>query len=61
MELVGYGCGLTRHRNQLTMISLALVISMVILTIIDLDRPLHGLIRVSEQTMIDVRHGLDEP
>jgi hypothetical protein len=61
MELVGYGCGLTRHRNQLTMISLALVISMVILTIIDLDRPLHGLIRVSEQTMIDLRHGLDQP
>ena len=61
MELVGYGCGLAGHRNQLTMISLALVISMVIFTIIDLDRPRRGLIRVSQESMIALRQSLDEP
>jgi hypothetical protein len=43
------------------MISLALVISMVIFTIIDLDRPRRGLIRVSQESMIALRQSLDEP
>ena len=61
MELVGYGCGLAGHRHFAAMITVALAIAMVILIIIDLDRPRRGLIRVSQQNMISLRHSLDEP
>jgi len=61
VRLVGYGCGLGIHRQFGAMVTVALAISMVILIIIDLDRPSHGLIRVSQQNMIDLSHSLDEP
>jgi hypothetical protein len=37
---------------------LAIIIAAVIMVIIDLDRPHAGLIKVSQQRMIDLRDGL---
>lgn len=61
MGLSGYGCGLGERRPWGTMLTVAVAISMVVLVIIDLDRPRRGLIHVSQQSMVDVRRGLDEP
>jgi hypothetical protein len=50
----GYGCGFGNHRNIWAVGTIAIVIALVILVIIDLDRPLRGLIRVSQQRMVDL-------
>ena len=50
--LVGYGCGLAKRRHLLSTSIVAPLIGMVIIAIIDLDRPARGLIRVSQNSMI---------
>jgi hypothetical protein len=50
--LVGYGCGLAKRRHLFSTSIVALLIGMVIIAIIDLDRPTRGLIRVSQNSMI---------
>jgi hypothetical protein len=58
LGLVGYGAGMGRDRNLLpTVISLILIAS-VILLIMDLDRPRRGLIKVSQQSMVDLQNSL---
>jgi hypothetical protein len=58
LGLVGYGAGIGRDRNLLpTLISVFLIAS-VLLLIMDLDRPRRGLIKVSQQSMIDLRETL---
>jgi uncharacterized membrane protein (Fun14 family) len=49
--LVGYGCGLAKRRHLLSTSIVALLIGIVIIAIIDLDRPTRGLIRVSQNSM----------
>jgi hypothetical protein len=56
--LIGYGCGLSGVRKFFVTIILAIIIAAVILVIIDLDRPRAGLIKVSQQRMIDLRDSL---
>ena len=58
--LVGYGCGLSRGRKFIVKIILSILIAAVILVIIDLDRPRMGLIKVSQQRMIDLRDSLSK-
>ncbi len=58
MGLAGYGGGVSGRRNLAHMITVALVISFVILVIIDLDRPRRGLIQISQQRMIALRQSL---
>lgn len=53
--LVGYAFGLSGRRH-FAMYVLAVAITLVLAVIIDLDRPRSGLIRVSEQPMIDLQH-----
>jgi hypothetical protein len=53
--LIGYGSGIGERRNLLVNVTAALLIASVILLIMDLDRPRRGLIRVSQQTMMDLR------
>lgn len=50
--LVGYGCGLAKRRHLFSTSIVALLIGMVIIAIIDLDRPNRGLIRVDQTSMI---------
>ena len=58
--LIGYGCGLAGLRNFFVTIISSILIAAVIMVIIDLDRPSRGLIRVSQQRMIDLRDSLKE-
>ena len=58
--LIGYGCGLSGVRKFLVTIILAMMIAAVIMVIIDLDRPRTGLIKVSQQWMLDLRESLSK-
>jgi hypothetical protein len=55
---VGYGSGLSAHRNLLSTTMMALLIVLVIAVIIDLDRPSRGWIRVSQNSMIRLQESL---
>ena len=59
--LIGYGCGISGIRNFFVTIISSVLIAAVILVIIDLDRPSRGLIRVSQQRMIDLQNSLKGP
>ena len=54
MAAVGYQFGLTGERSWVVTIVLTLVFTTVFLLIADLDRPDEGLLRVSQQAMIDL-------
>lgn len=53
--LVGYTYGLSGRRHLLSMCVLSVAITIVLSVIVDLDRPRSGLIRVSQQPMIDLQ------
>jgi len=57
---VGYSAGLSGHRHLLVTVLIVVLISSVITLIADLDRPRRGLIKVSQQSMIDLRESLDK-
>ncbi len=49
--VMGYGCGVHGRRNGLATTVYAVLIRLAILVIVDLDRPVHGLIRVSQRSL----------
>ena len=57
----GYGNGLAGARAFGTAAILTVLISLVILVIVDLDRPRRGLIHVSQESMIGLQKSLDAP
>ncbi len=59
MGVVGYSNGLCGDRVPGAMIVLALLVTLVVLVIVDLDRPHRGLIRVSQESMIELEHTLE--
>lgn len=59
--IVGYTFGLAGRRQIFSMGMLVLAITLVLIVIIDLDRPREGLIRVSQQPMIDLQRQLRAP
>jgi predicted membrane metal-binding protein len=58
--LIGYGCGLAKRRHLLSTSIAALLIGIVIIAIIDLDRPARGLIRVSQSSMIRLHDSMKD-
>lgn len=52
---LGYHAGLTASRRSLAMVVLVVTFSVVIMLIADLDRPREGLIRVSQQALVDLQ------
>jgi prepilin signal peptidase PulO-like enzyme (type II secretory pathway) len=56
--VVGYTFGLGRLRQLVWICTLSLAITLVLAVIIDLDRPREGLIRVSQQPLIDLQKQL---
>lgn len=57
----GYTTGLGESgRHALSMIILPILLSVVIMIISDLDNPQRGLIKVSQQSMIDLRNTLEK-
>ncbi|MEO8308710.1 MAG: hypothetical protein ABI616_11800 [Pseudomonadota bacterium] len=54
----GYGCGLTGHRRSLSTITFIVLSAMVLLLILDVDRPRRGLILVKQDAMIRLQASL---
>jgi hypothetical protein len=59
--VLGYGSGLAGARALGTVAILSVPITLVILVIVDLDRPGRGLIRVNQDSMINLQKILDLP
>ena len=57
--MMGYGFGRTGIRRPAMSLMLAVMFALVIETILDLDRPQQGLIRVSLQPLVDVQTYLE--
>lgn len=57
--MVGYNAGLTGRRSTISAVVLAVALSAVIALVVDLDRPSDGIIRTSQQPLIDLRNSLD--
>src|SRR5262249_25146411 len=55
MGAIGYQEGLSSPRRSPAVLALVLTFSAVLFLIAALDRPLEGLLRVSQQAMIDLR------
>ena len=59
MAAMGYHAGATQPARSPVIFLLALGFSSVILVVADLDRPLEGWLRVSQQALIDTRESMD--
>jgi hypothetical protein len=55
---VAYSSGLRGRRNELANATLALVIAMVLVVILDIDRPRRGFVQVSQESMIRLQQSL---
>lgn len=59
MAVTGYAAGLGGHRGFWPTVTTAVLIAVVIVVVMDLDRPRRGLITVSQQSMVDLRDSLN--
>jgi hypothetical protein len=57
--VTGYGCGLGNRRNFVPAAMMSIILAMVILVIMDLDRPERGFIRVSQQSLTRLQQSLN--
>jgi hypothetical protein len=55
---VAYSAGLTGRRRQVANVLFAFVIALVLVLIIDIDRPRRGLIQVSQDSMLRLKDSL---
>ncbi|MFO0925508.1 MAG: hypothetical protein U0736_00495 [Gemmataceae bacterium] len=60
MGCVGYGAGQTSRRLAMVTMSTCALFAVVIVTIMDLDRPQRGMIQVSQEPMIRLQQQLNE-
>jgi hypothetical protein len=58
MVLHGYHAGLTKSKRSIAVVVMAIGFSLVLYLIADLDRPGQGLLKVSQQTMIDLQKSM---
>jgi hypothetical protein len=58
MGEIGYNVGLTGSRRSLAAAALVVAFAIVMLLIMDLDRPQEGLLRVSQEAMLDLQNSL---
>ncbi|HEY0459700.1 MAG TPA: hypothetical protein VGC97_11235 [Pyrinomonadaceae bacterium] len=61
MVAIGYQGGLTSAKRSLVALPLVFAFSAVLMLIIDLDRPGEGLLRVNQQSMIDLKNSVANP
>jgi hypothetical protein len=59
MGAIGYQHGLACTVRSLAVIGLVVAFSLVLILIVDLDRPGRGLLRVDQQAMVDVRNSMN--
>jgi hypothetical protein len=58
---MGYHAGLVRTSRPLAIVAVGVTFTAVIGLIADLDRPTQGIVRVSQQALIDVRESMRAP
>jgi hypothetical protein len=56
---VSYSCGLGGRRRQVANVTFACLIALVLVVILDIDRPRRGLIQVSQESMLRLQQSLD--
>lgn len=61
LATMGYHAGLSGTRRSLAILAVAVTFSLVIELIADLDRPLEGVLRVSQQALLDVQQSMKPP
>jgi hypothetical protein len=61
LATMGYHAGLSGNRKSLAILAVAVTFSVVIELIADLDRPLEGVLRVSQQALLDVQRSMNPP
>jgi len=61
LAAMGYLEGLPGSRRSLAVVAVAIAFSVVIELIADLDRPLEGVLKVSQQALIDVQRSMNTP
>ena len=61
MATMGYHAGLNDTRSLVANCALILAFSAVMFLIADLDRAREGLLRVSQQALVDVQESMGEP
>src|SRR4029453_2718850 len=61
LAAMGYHAGLSRPSRSLAELAVAFTFSVVIGLIADLDRPQEGVLQVSQQALIDLRHSMQVP
>ena len=54
--LIGYGSGLGKKRSHIPSVMLTILICLVVFIIIDLDRPKRGIIKVSQESMKNLKN-----
>jgi hypothetical protein len=55
MAITGYRAGISEKRSMIATLTMVLAFSAVIVLIADLDRPQQGLVKVSQQAMLDLQ------
>ena len=58
MASLGHAAGVSGGRSMSTALTFAMLVTLVIMVVVDLDRPERGLIRVSQQSLQTLRDGL---
>jgi hypothetical protein len=61
LATMGYHAGLSGTRRSLAILAVAVTFSVVIELIADLDRPQEGVLRVSQQALLDVQRSMNPP
>ena len=61
LATMGYHAGLSGTRRSLAIVAVAVTFSVVIELIADLDRPQEGVLRVSQQALLDVERSMGPP
>ena len=61
LATMGYHAGLSGTRRSLAILAVAVTFSVVIELIADLDRPQEGVLRVSQQALLDVQRSMHSP
>ena len=61
LAAMGYHAGLSGTRRSLAIIAVAVTFSVVIELIADLDRPQEGILKVSQQALLDVQRSMNPP
>jgi len=61
LALVSYSCGLNGRRRPLANITFACLIALVLIIILDIDRPRQGFVRVSQDSLLRLQQSLTPP